>query len=78
MGYTSPKWGHGLHHGALEVEREDIDILAEDPARIDNFHVQIPCRAVLGGKEQGVGVFEQLILGTNTRLGFTSPGELAK
>jgi hypothetical protein len=78
LGYTSPKWGHGLHHGPLEVEREDIDLAAEDPARVDNFHVQLPCRAVLGGKEQGVGVFEQLVLGTNARLGFKSPGDLAK
>ena len=45
---------------------------------MDNYHVQIPCRAVLGGKEQGVGVFEQLILGTNTRLDFKTPGDLAK
>ena len=78
LGYTSPKWGHGLHHGALEVEREDIELGAEAPARPDNFHVQMVCRAVLGGKEQGVGVFEQLILGTNARLGFTAPGDTAK
>ena len=78
LGYTSPKWNHGLHHGALEVEREDIDIDAEDPARMDNFHVQIPCRVTLGGKEQGVGVFEQLILGINIRLDFKTPGDLAK
>jgi len=78
LGYTSPKWGHGLHHGALEVEREDIDLASEDPARVDNFHVQMVCRAVLGGKEQGVGVFEQLILGVNPRLGLDSPGALGR
>ncbi|QGN53868.1 hypothetical protein [Novosphingobium sp. Gsoil 351] len=78
LGYTSPKWNHGLHHGALDVEREDFAIAAQDPARVDNFHVQIPCRAVLGGKEQGVGVFEQLVLGINTRLDFKTPGDVAK
>jgi hypothetical protein len=78
LGYTTPKWGHGLHHRAHQVEREDIDLDAEDPARIDNFHVQMVCRAVLGGQEQGVGVFEQLILGVNPRLGLDSAGALAR
>ena len=32
LGYTSPKWNHGLDHGTLEVEREDIDLGAVDPA----------------------------------------------
>jgi hypothetical protein len=78
LGYTSPKWNHGLHHGPLEVEREDIDLEAQDPARLDNFHVQMVCRATLGGKEQGVGVFEQLILGPSPRMGLSGPGDLGR
>ena len=63
LGYTSPTWGHGLDHGVLEVEREDIDLTGVDPARLDNFHVQQVCQVEGPGGEQGVGVFEQLALG---------------
>ena len=73
-GYTSPTWGHGLHHGKLELEREDIDIDAQDPARLDNFQRPMPCRAVLGGKEQGVAVFEQIVLGPSARFGLDGRG----
>lgn len=76
LGYTCPKWGHGRYHGALVVEREDIDLELVDPSRNDNFHIQFPCRAVIDGKEEGVGVFEQLILGANTPLGFKNSTDL--
>ena len=66
----------GEVHQGQRVAQRDIDLASEDPARVDNFHVQMVCRAVLGGKEQGVGVFEQLILGVNPRLGLDSPGAL--
>ena len=26
LGYTSPEWGHGMYHGPLRIEREDIDL----------------------------------------------------
>jgi len=63
LGYTSPRWGHGVDHGALEVEREDIDLAAIDPARPDNLHVQMLCRVTGPDGEQGMGVFEQLAIG---------------
>ncbi len=69
LGYTSPQWGHGLHHGALAVAREDIavdDCEALSPA---NLHVQIVCRAVTDAGESGVGVFEQLAIGPYAPLG---------
>ena len=31
LGYTSPKWGHGLYHGPLVVEREDMVLDAVKP-----------------------------------------------
>lgn len=40
LGYTSPKWGHGLDHGTLDIEREAIALDSVDPARPDNLHVQ--------------------------------------
>lgn len=68
LGYTSPKWGHGLDHGPLAVEREDIDLAGIDPARPDNLHVQMLCRVETQG-EAGLGVFEQLAIGDYAPLG---------
>lgn len=61
LGYTHPVWGHGLHHGALRVEREDLDLAAVDQLAPENLHVQLPVR--VGGEAEGIGVFEQLVLG---------------
>ena len=69
LGYTHPVWSHGLHHGALKVEREDIDLAALDPLAPENLHVQIPVR--VSGDADGIGVFEQLILGPYAPLGLT-------
>jgi hypothetical protein len=71
LGYTSPRWGHGLDHGALEVERETIDLAAIDPARPDNLHVQMLCRVDGPDGESGMGVFEQLAIGDYAPLGLT-------
>jgi hypothetical protein len=69
LGYTSPKWGHGIDHGVLEVEREDIDLAAIDPARPDNLHVQMLCQVTGSDGETGMGVFEQLAIGDYAPLG---------
>jgi hypothetical protein len=69
LGYTSPTWGHGLYHGPLEVEREDIVLAEIDPKRMDNFHVQIVSRVTTSAGEVGTGVFEQLIFGAYKPLG---------
>jgi hypothetical protein len=69
LGYTSPKWGHGLDHGPQEVEREDIDLASIDPARPDNLHVQMLCRVSGESGEEGLGVFEQLAIGDYAPLG---------
>ncbi|MFM7350419.1 MAG: hypothetical protein ACKO01_13205 [Erythrobacter sp.] len=69
LGYTSPRWGHGLDHGALEVEREDIDLASIDPARPDNLHIQMLCRVESANGEAGLGVFEQLAIGDYAPLG---------
>lgn len=69
LGYTHPEWGHGLHHGQLKVEREDIDLEAVDPLAPENLHVQIPVRVSGNRGEEGIGVFEQLIIGPFAPLG---------
>ncbi len=69
LGYTSPKWGHGLYHGPLEVEREDFSLADCNPGQMDSYHVQLPCRAISDRHGEGFGVFEQLILGPYMPLG---------
>jgi hypothetical protein len=69
LGYMAPKWGHGLYHGPLAVEREDIDLAQCNPLQPDNLHVQLPCRVVSDHHGAGIGVFEQLILGPYAPMG---------
>jgi hypothetical protein len=78
LGYTSPKWGHGLDHGDLEIEREDIDLSSVDPARPDNLHVQMLCRITSSSGESGLGVFEQLAIGHYAPLGLSGLADPAQ
>lgn len=71
LGYTSPKWGHGLHHGPLEVEREDFGLAQCDAKAMDNYHVQFISRVKSERYGEGMGVFEQLIIGPYRPLGLT-------
>jgi len=67
LGYTHAVWGHGYHHGPLKVEREDFDLPALDPADPSNLHVQMICK--VSGDDEGLGLFEQLIIGPYAPLG---------
>lgn len=71
LGYVTQKWNHGLYHGPLEVEREDLVLDALDPMAptMENLHVQIVSRVTTSAGETGVGVFEQLIIGPYDPLG---------
>ena len=69
LGYTSPVWGHGIHHGPIDVAREDIDLAALNALAVENLHVQMICDATTETGERGVGIFEQLILGPYAPLG---------
>jgi hypothetical protein len=67
IGYIHPKWGHGRYQGDLVVEREDIVLADAAPNSIENLHIQAISKVELkqDGRpvQQGLGVFEQLILG---------------
>lgn len=65
IGYVNPKWGHGLYHGKLVVEREDINLAAVNPMAktMENFHVQIVSKVITNSGEVGMGTLEQLIVG---------------
>lgn len=70
LGYTHPKWGHGMYHGGAVQEREDIDLKALDPLAPENLHVQFPV-AVTAGEKRGIGVIEQLIIGPYAPFGLS-------
>ena len=69
LGYTHPEWGHGMYHGPMRVEREDISLDEVDPLSPENLHVQLPVRVTTGNGAEGIGVFEQLIIGPFAPLG---------
>ncbi len=74
LGYGHPKWGHGLAHGPLTVEREDLRLAEVSPQAPQHLHVQALCRVTMrqGGVEQvGRGVLEQLALGPHSPSGLT-------
>jgi hypothetical protein len=74
LGYTHPKWGHGIYHGEEAAEREDIELAGLDPLAPENLHVQmlVRLRGGEGGEaDLGIGVFEQLIIGPYAPLGLS-------
>jgi len=75
IGYGHPKWGHGRLHGELEVEREAMVLADLDPNAMDNLHIQAVSKVTLTQEgqamQQGLGVFEQLVLGPYRPYGLT-------
>jgi hypothetical protein len=68
IGYSHPRWGHGMWKGELAVGGESWKLDSLDELALENQHVQQVVRAHRGG-EQGVGVLEQIILGPHRRYG---------
>lgn len=77
LGYLNPTWGHGMHHGALEV---GFDVLDLDEAEIrlkagaiEHIHIQALADVEVSGAgslQKGVGVIEQLLIGPHAPSGF--------
>jgi hypothetical protein len=72
IGYGG-EWRHGGFKGELAVAREDIDCANFDPNDMGNLHIQAISKCTLSvpgqADQQGIGVFEQLILGPYRPLG---------
>lgn len=81
LGYGHPKWAHGLNHGELAVEREDIVLDDVDVRQQQHLHVQalcdVSCRDAEGRVHSGRGVLEQLALGPHAPSGFKSTLDFA-
>jgi hypothetical protein len=67
LGYTDPKWGHGMWVGEDEVDGVVYDLASEEP--MANLHVQTVSQ-VTAGRRKGIGVFEHIIIGPHKRYGF--------
>ena len=81
VGYIHPKWGHGHYKGERVVEREDFSLADVNRQALENLHVQLLSHLTLEeeGREpvEGIGVFEQVILGPYEPLGFKRGDEFA-
>ena len=81
LGYGHPKWGHGLNHGELAVEREDIVLKDVDVRQPHHLHIQalceVTCRDSSGAEHRGRGVLEQLVMGPHAPSGFKSTLDFA-
>ena len=85
IGYLNPKWSHGIYKGELVVERDEYQLDGIDVNNPMFFHIQALSDVTLeqDGKpvEQGIGVFEQLIIGPYAPLGLgdaVDPGAFAR
>lgn len=80
IGYGHPQWAHGSFHGEIETGYEEFALAEAAPADPVNFHIQAICRATLEserGREEGIGVLEQLILGPHAPSGLKDLIDLA-
>jgi hypothetical protein len=81
LGYGHPKWAHGLNHGELAIEREDIVLKDVDVRLPHHLHIQalcdVTCRDESGDVHRGRGVLEQLVLGPHAPSGFKSTLDFA-
>jgi len=77
LGYQHPVWGHGMRVGDNAVDGETWSLAEIDPTVPLHLHIQAVCEATLG-KQRGIGVLEQLILGPHERSGFRELLDMAR
>jgi hypothetical protein len=82
LGYGHPRWAHGLAHGALSVEREDLKLADVDVRLPHHLHIQalskVTYRSASGFEQVGRGILEQLVLGPHEPSGFHEILDFAK
>ncbi|MBI4516173.1 MAG: hypothetical protein HY699_10215 [Deltaproteobacteria bacterium] len=76
LGYMHPQWGHGMYVGENEMGGESWNLSEVDPGVPLYLHIQAVCQAKFG-QRQGIGVLEQLILGTHQPYGFKDLFDMA-
>jgi hypothetical protein len=75
IGYSHPRWSHGVHQGPLAVEHEVIDTTALDSGSPHDIHIQAICEVTVEEEgrqdEHAVALLEQLFVGPYAPLGLT-------
>ncbi len=74
IGYGHPDWTHGEFKGELCVEREEIRPVSLDPLLLSHLHIQHIATAQHeggGARSDGIGIFEQLVIGPHRPSGFS-------
>lgn len=69
LGYGHPEWGQGMWKGELATGYERFDPRQLDPLARENLHTQQIVKAT-DGTRQGIGVFEQIVVGPYAPAGF--------
>jgi hypothetical protein len=81
LGYVNPEWGHGIYKGDNVSAYDSIVLSDADPTSPMNLHIQAISKALMvdadGNEKQGIGVFEQLILGPHAPSGFNELFDMA-
>ena len=70
LGYMHPEWGQGMWKGELATGGESFWPDQLDPLAPEHLHTQQVVRAT-DGRREGVGVFEQIVVGPYAPAGFT-------
>lgn len=71
LGYGHPQWRQGAWQGELALGFDRFDPTQLDPLAPENLHVQQLVQAD-DGERQGVGVLEQIVVGSYAPAGFKS------
>ena len=69
IGYSHPKWAHGLWHDELATEYEVWNQADEDPLALENIHTHHLVTAKMG-QRVGTGILETIALGPHERSNF--------
>ena len=69
LGYLDPEWGHGVWKGSHAVDGVTWELDELNPLEPWHVHVQQLCRVRSDGQE-GLGAFEQLVIGPHAPSGF--------
>ena len=81
LGYSHPKWGHGVFQGEFAEEYEEFNLADVNEADLSFNHIQAFSKARLfspdGSVREGRGVLEQLIVGPHKPSGFADLFDLA-
>ena len=81
IGYCHPEWYHGRYHGPVKIAFEVFEADDQDPALLQNLHVQNLSRVRLtrrdGSFEETIGIFEQFALGRYEPLGLVDETDIS-